>query len=269
MRKDLIVAACVGILGMTSIATTGFAGEKEFFTEEDIQDTYRMVDVLPIAPDLGNITRANVWIKEADNRAKAKKRAQKPSIAITGQVVMAKAPAPKSKLTAEEPKLLPPIVQSPVPTSGKTAENYKVQKGDTLFGIVEKLEYKNIDKTRTAVALWQSNKDSFIAGNLNGIIPGKILELNEVAKNIEGIDSKTAKGILKSQWQEWKNRSEKVAGENTETVTEETKTVADNSTGEKRVAEKAPNAEKTPAESTDTKTKEDDKPITVSNLIKN
>lgn len=260
MRKDLIISACVGILGVTLIANTAFAGEREFFTEEDIQDAYRMVESLPVAPELGNITRANIWIKEAEDRAKAKEAARKKAKLEAAKIVAAKAPAPKTPLPAADPQ---------VSDQEKPSENYKVQKGDTLFGIVEKLDYKTIDKTRTAVALWQSNKDSFIAGNLNGIIPGKTLELNEVAKNIESIDSKTAYGIVQSQWQEWKNRNAPADTQKDKQATEKTGPIASKSTDEKRVAEKSPNAEKTSSDSGETKPKEDNKPITVSNLIDN
>ncbi len=144
-----------------------------------------------------------------------------------------------------------------------------MQKGDTLFGIVAKLEYNDIDKTRTAVALWQSNKDSFIAGNLNGIIPGKTLELDEVAKNIEGIDTKTANGIVQSPWEEGKSGTASANSDKNKKVTEETGTVTSKSTNGKRVAEKTAITDKTPADSVDSETKEENKSITVSNLVKN
>jgi len=254
MRKDLTIAACIGILGVTLLSNSAIAGEKEFFTEEDVQDAYRMVESLREAPDLGNITRANVWIKEADERAKAQEAARKKENIAKAKIVVAKAPSPKPVLAVGQPQ---------ISLNEKKAENYKVQKGDTLFGIVQKLEYKDIDKTRTAVALWQANKDSFIAGNLNGVIPGKTLELSEVAKNIEGIDSKTAHGIVQSQWKEWKNRNTPADKK----ASEETGPAASKSTGEKRVAEKTPDTEKT--ESKESKKVEDNKPITVSNLIDN
>ncbi len=114
MRKDLIIAACVGILGVTLISNTAFAGEKEFFTEEDIQDGYRMVESLPLAPDLGNITRANVWIKEAEDRVKAKEATKIRAKMATAKIVVAKVPAPKTELTPVEPKLLPPILGTKV-----------------------------------------------------------------------------------------------------------------------------------------------------------
>ena len=256
MRKDLITAACIGILSVTLLSNSAIAGEKEFFTEEDVQDSYRMVESLREAPELGNITRANVWIKEADDRAKAQEAARRKAKIAKAKIVVAKAPAPKPVLAVDQPK---------ISLNEKKADSYMVQKGDTLFGIVEKLAYKDIDKTRTAVALWQSNKDSFIAGNLNGVIPGKTLELNEVSKNIEGIDSKTAKGIIQSQWKEWKTRNTPA----NKKASEEAGPAASKSTGEKRVAEKTPGMEKTPAESKETKKAEDNKPITVSNLIDN
>ena len=269
MRKDLIIATCVGILGVTLLSNASFAGEKEYFTEEDIQDGYRTVESLPIAPAIGNITRANVWIKEAEDRVKAQEATKIRAKMDTAKIVVAKVPAPKTELTSVEPKLLPAIITTKVPTNEKPADIYKVQKGDTLFGIVKKLEYKDIDKTRTAVALWQSNKDSFIAGNLNGIIPGKTLELEEVAKNIEGIDTKTAYGIVQSQWKEWKNRTASANTDKNKNVTDEIGKVTSKSTNGKRVAEKTAVTEKTPADSIDSETKEENKSITVSNLVKN
>ncbi len=255
MKKELLLAVCVGIFGVILMANTTFAGEREFFTEEDIQDEYRLVESLPLAPTLGNITRANVWIKDAYDRIEAKEETKKQKKIESTKIVVAKAPAPAPAPTAPPKVEIPTKNKKPqVSTQVKPAENYKVQSGDTLFGIVEKLDYKSIDKSRTAVALWQSNKHCFIAGNLNGIIPGKTLELTEVAKNIEGIDKKTASGIVKSQWKEWKNRNKPALKTKKDAIiTEEKGSVA--SVSKLNLVTPEP--------------KQDRKPVTGSNLIKN
>jgi len=84
-------------------------------------------------------------------------------------------------------------------------------KGENLFSIAKKLNVGGSDPTRVAVALWMDNPDSFIYGNMNGVKEGSQLNLENLEKRFKEIDSKRAKEVLRSQWQEWKVIREKLA----------------------------------------------------------
>ncbi len=84
-------------------------------------------------------------------------------------------------------------------------------KGETLFSIAEKLNVGVSDATRVAVALWMDNPDGFMYGNMNGVKEGGRLNLANLEKRLKEIDSKRAKEVLRSQWQEWKLIRKKLA----------------------------------------------------------
>ena len=88
-------------------------------------------------------------------------------------------------------------------------------------------------------------------------------------KNLDKLDSKTANGILQSQWKEWKIRTNKTVAQKPEPVTEESAKVASKPTDEKQVTEKSTDKEKTSTDAVDSKLEEDKKQITASTLIKN
>lgn len=141
---------------------------------------------------------------------------------------------PQSQLVAEEEmnqvsaketggptaKTAPPEIEAPLePDLDLQVENPvsaglgygPLKEGETLFSIAKKLHYGVSDASRVAVALWMDNPDSFFYGNMNGIKEGSQLSLENLEKRLEEIDSKRAREVFRSQWQEWKVIRKKLA----------------------------------------------------------
>jgi len=84
--------------------------------------------------------------------------------------------------------------------------------GENLFSIAKKLNIEGMDATRVAVALWMENPGSFLYGNMNGIRAGSRLNLENLTQRLDEIESKLARDVLSSQWQEWKVIRKKISG---------------------------------------------------------
>jgi cell division septation protein DedD len=84
--------------------------------------------------------------------------------------------------------------------------------GENLLTIAKKLNVAGADITSVAVALWMENPENFMYGNMNGIREGGRLNLENLKQRLEEIESKMAKEVLRSQWQEWKVIRKKRSG---------------------------------------------------------
>lgn len=82
-------------------------------------------------------------------------------------------------------------------------DSIQVEKGESLFSIAPKIKIGNIHPAQIAVALWMSNIDKFMFGNINGIQAGTELDKTQIENLASTIDLKTANKILNSQYQEW------------------------------------------------------------------
>ncbi len=94
---------------------------------------------------------------------------------------------------------------APAQPESAVQKTVKVQEGESLFRLADRLGYKKKDAYRFAAALWQSNVNAFIEGNMNGIQAGQTLNLTDLDEKMDGIDYKHAKKMIAEQWQEWKS----------------------------------------------------------------
>ncbi len=121
--------------------------------------------------------------------------------------VSEKEPASEATTIAPEPAPKPvENVSSPGLGYGPLAQ------GETLFSIAKKLNIEGADAARVAVALWMENPGSFLHGNMNGVRAGSRLSLENLKQRLEEIESRLAKDVLNSQWQEWKLIRKKLSG---------------------------------------------------------
>ncbi len=106
----------------------------------------------------------------------------------------------------------------PVPDRNSTAgpdrqavnkKQVRVRPGQTLLGIARNLDTVSGNPARVAVAIWMDNKEKFIRGNLHGLLPGKSLNIRKLPHRLKSIDLKTARRILKAQWQRWQGGERK------------------------------------------------------------
>jgi len=76
--------------------------------------------------------------------------------------------------------------------------------GENLLSIASKLNTFSTNGARVAAAIWMDNPESFSYGNMNGLKAGSQINLENLEKRLEEIDSNLAEQILLSQQQEWK-----------------------------------------------------------------
>jgi hypothetical protein len=144
-----------------------------------------------------------------------------------------------------EPPVSPEIAASPAEPKGDNSPSGgagygPLAPGENLFTIAKKLNVEGADITRVAVALWMENPDSFMYGNMNGIREGSRLKLENLKQRLEEIESKMAKEVLVSQWQEWKVIRKKRSGVENEAlagVTEEIPLPSENEDEKKMIFE--------------------------------
>jgi SPOR domain len=77
-------------------------------------------------------------------------------------------------------------------------------RGENLLSIAGKLNTFSNNSARIAAAIWMDNPESFMYGNMNGLKAGSQINLENLEKRLEEIDSAMAEQILLSQQQEWK-----------------------------------------------------------------
>jgi hypothetical protein len=119
-----------------------------------------------------------------------------------------------AKIAAKEP-LDSPVsteIENPAPTElnrqkeiPSTQLSYgPLAQGENLLSIAGKLDTSSNNAIRVATALWMDNPEIFLHGNMNGLKAGSQINLENLEKRLEEIDSTLAEQILKSQYQEWK-----------------------------------------------------------------
>lgn len=119
-----------------------------------------------------------------------------------------------AKIVEEKP-LDSPIVsetKEPVPPglnhqkeNSRTELSYgPLAQGENLLSIAGKLETSSQNTARVAAAIWMDNPEIFLHGNMNGLKTGSQINLENLEKRLEEIDSTLAEQILRSQYQEWK-----------------------------------------------------------------
>jgi pilus assembly protein FimV len=96
------------------------------------------------------------------------------------------APAPKKKAAAPVAEKKPKVASEPVPATedsvkDNAAATRKVKPGDTLSKIATENAIDGVNLDQMLVALFNGNRDAFIAGNLNRLRAGKILSIPDAA----------------------------------------------------------------------------------------
>ncbi|VAX18610.1 hypothetical protein MNBD_NITROSPINAE01-483, partial [hydrothermal vent metagenome] len=79
----------------------------------------------------------------------------------------------------------------------------KVRAGNSLYRIARSLGAKKADYNRVVVALWKTNINAFIKGNMHGLRADAIIDYNKVNEVAKTITSKEAKRLIDEQWPLW------------------------------------------------------------------
>lgn len=93
--------------------------------------------------------------------------------------------------------------QTPAPnasgakTDTRAQATYEVRKGDTLFGIARKTRHSGASLYQMALALYRNNPDAFLAGSINQLSIGQILQIPG-PESVLGVNPTQAASEVKS-----------------------------------------------------------------------
>ena len=99
------------------------------------------------------------------------------------------------------------------------SDTYKVKRGDTLWGIAERVRQdRNLSVEQVVLAIFRTNKHAFFENNSNNLKAGKVLKLPE-RDVIEGVNRTKAHKEFRAQYDSWQEYKLKLASaSNTITV---------------------------------------------------
>ena len=82
-----------------------------------------------------------------------------------------------------------------------------IQRGETMYNIVGKLNAPKAQRWQAVVLLWRMNHEQFLRGNLHGLRVGAYLEVpTDFAERLNVMNMETSRQIIDSQWQAWRRR---------------------------------------------------------------
>ena len=124
-------------------------------------------------------------------------------------------PDPVTALQPATPATPPPAPESVIPPTPSPAEARlelpdlygPIQRGETMYNIVGKLNTPNDQRWQAVVLLWRANHEQFLRGNLHGLRIGAYLEVpTDFAERLNAMSMETSQRIIDSQWQAWRRR---------------------------------------------------------------
>lgn len=115
-------------------------------------------------------------------------------------------PAPVSPLTTEPVGQRRPFGDPSLSFAHLPPTLKPLQQGDTLSAAINRMNLPWVNHERVAVALWETNRDKFIQGNIHGLPVGVELDMRSLQARFQQVDAIQAHRLLQNHWQEWKAR---------------------------------------------------------------
>ncbi|MFQ6022706.1 MAG: FimV/HubP family polar landmark protein [Acidiferrobacterales bacterium] len=104
-----------------------------------------------------------------------------------------------------------PTTTTGIGSSWASVMQYEVKRGDTLWGIAEKLRVdSSLTMEQVIMALYEANPDAFFRNNVNNVYAGKILRVPERVE-IDSLPGRQARKIFLAQYDEWQEYQVKLA----------------------------------------------------------
>ncbi|WP_310732446.1 FimV/HubP family polar landmark protein, partial [Rubrivivax gelatinosus] len=117
------------------------------------------------------------------------------------------APAPsKARTKAAKP--------AETPRAAETAEQVRVRRGDTLFGIASRTQAAGVSLDQMLVALFRGNPDAFVGDNMNRLKSGAVLTVPS-AESATKTTPAEARGIILAQSADFAAYRQRLAGSTT------------------------------------------------------
>ena len=114
-------------------------------------------------------------------------------------------PAPAPRIESR------PITAAPVVPAGAPARTHEVKKGDTLGAIARANRPEGVTLNQMLIALYRTNQDAFINGNINLVRAGRILAIPD-RDAINPMDQNEDNAVVKTHMAEFAAYRQKLAG---------------------------------------------------------
>ena len=111
-----------------------------------------------------------------------------------------------SPAAAPEPAISPTL--PPVEAQANPPGLYgPVQRGETMYSVVGKLDVPADQRWQAVVLLWRLNHGAFLRGNLHGLLVGAYLEMPaDFAARLSVMKREASQQIISGQWEDWRRR---------------------------------------------------------------
>lgn len=140
-----------------------------------------------------------------------------PVPAATPAPAVAAAPAPRPAPVAQASPPAPrPIASAPAASAGSPAptaavEEVRVRRGDTLWGIAERVRHPSVSLDQMLVALYRANPEAFMGDNMNRMRAGAVLRVPG-QEGVAGIDPREARQLIVAQSADFDAYRQRLAG---------------------------------------------------------
>ena len=121
-----------------------------------------------------------------------------PALRAAPEVVAPAAARAAAPAPAPAPAAATPAPRPAAPPASASTSTYAVQRGDTLGSIAERTRPASASRDQMLVALFRSNPEAFIGGNMNNLRAGSVLKVPE-EQQVLGIEQATARREIAAQ----------------------------------------------------------------------
>lgn len=140
---------------------------------------------------------------DSSTAAQASSPATAPSAAPTPRSAPAPAPAPRR---AEAPS-----PQRAAEATGSGEDEYRVRRGDTLYGVAARVQRSGVSLDQMLVALYRANPDAFIADNINRLKAGAVLSVPS-SSEAGSVSNSEARQLIQAQSADFAAYRQRLAG---------------------------------------------------------
>ncbi|WP_310740155.1 FimV/HubP family polar landmark protein [Aquincola tertiaricarbonis] len=123
------------------------------------------------------------------------------------------APAPQAPAPAlaQRPASPPPRAPQPAPAPTRGGEAYTVRQGETLYRIANNTQHAGVSLDQMLVALYRSNPQAFMDGNMNRLRAGAVLNVPS-ADEVRQINGGEARQVIQAQSADFGAYRQRLAG---------------------------------------------------------
>jgi Tfp pilus assembly protein FimV len=142
--------------------------------------------------------------------------AQPPPLAARAPAEMPPPPPEKVAASPSPPvaaKKAAPQPAAPVWSQRLPARHGPIERGATLYSVVEEIGVPRGMFWQAIVLLWQANKQEFVGGNLHGLRAGMSLTIpSDFADNLATLSQTEAQRLIAEEWESWQALRQATSG---------------------------------------------------------